>query len=46
MEKYVPNKEQDETSEKSLNDMEISYLFDKEFKVMVTKMLTELGRNE
>ena len=37
-------KEQDKPQKKDLNDMEISYLSDKEFKVMVTKMLTELGR--
>ena len=37
-------KEQDKTSEKDLNEMEISNPPDKEFKVMVIKMLTELRR--
>ena len=37
-------KEQDKTSEKDLNEMEISNPPDKEFKVMVIKMLPELGR--
>ena len=37
-------KEQDKTSEKELNEIEISNLPDKEFKVMVIKMLTELRR--
>ena len=36
-------KEQGKTSEKNLNEREIN-LPDKEFKVMVIKMLTELGR--
>ena len=37
-------KEQDKYSEKELNKTEISSLPDKEFKVMVIRMLTELGR--
>ena len=37
-------KEQDRISEKVLNEMEISNLPDKEFKVMVIKMLMDLGR--
>ena len=37
-------KEQDKTAEKNLNEMEISNLPDKEFKEMVIKMLTKLGR--
>jgi len=37
-------KEQDKTSEKDLSEMEISNLPDKVFKVMVIKMLLELGR--
>lgn len=37
-------KEQDKTSEKELSKMEISNLSYKEFKVMVIRMLTELGR--
>ena len=36
-----PMKEQDRTSEKELHEMEISNLPNKEFKVMVIKMLTE-----
>ena len=35
-------KEQDKTSEKELNKVKISNLPDKEFKVMITKMLTKL----
>ena len=37
-------KEEDKTSEKQLNKMEISNQPDKEFEVMVRKMLTELRR--
>ena len=37
-------KEQNKTSGKKFNEMDISNLPDKEFKVMVTKMLTKLGR--
>ena len=37
-------KEQDKTSEKEPNKMEISNLLEKEFKVMVIKMLTKLRR--
>ncbi|VFV26099.1 Hypothetical predicted protein [Lynx pardinus] len=37
-------KEQDKTSEKELNETEISNRPDKEFKVMVIKMLTKLRR--
>lgn len=36
-------KEQDKTSEKILNEMEVSNLPDREFKEMVIKMLIELG---
>lgn len=32
------NKKQDKTTEKELNEMEISKLLDKELKVMVTKI--------
>ena len=35
---------QDKTSEKELNKTEISNLPAKEFKVIIIKMLTELGR--
>ena len=37
-------KDQQKTSEKELNETEISRLSGKEFKVIVRKMLTELGR--
>ena len=35
-------KEQDKTLEKELNEVGISNLLNKEFKVMIVKMLTEL----
>ena len=38
------SKEQDKTSGKELNKTEISNLSDKEFKVMVIRLLTEPGR--
>ena len=37
-------KKQDKTSEKELNEVEISNLPDKEFKVTIIKMFTELRR--
>ena len=37
-------KEQDKTPEKELSEVEISNLSDKEFKVMIRKMLKELRR--
>ena len=37
-------KDQQKTSEKELNETEISHLSDKECKVIVIKMLTELGK--
>ena len=40
----VQMKKQDKTSEKNLNETEINNWLDKEFKVMVMKMLTEPGR--
>ena len=40
----LQSKEQDKTSEKELNETEISNLPNKEFKVMVIQMLNELGR--
>ena len=36
-------KEQDKTSEKELNETEINNLPGKEFKIIVTNMLTKLG---
>lgn len=35
---YVPNKRTRQTPEKNLNEMEVSNLPDKEFKLMVIKM--------
>ena len=43
-ENLFQRKEQDITSGARLNEMEISNLPDKEFKIMVIKMLIELGR--
>ena len=40
-EEYVPQKGQDKTPETDLNEMGISDLPDKDFKIMVLKMLTE-----
>lgn len=34
----------DKTPEKDLNEMEISKLPDKEFKIMILKMLNDVGR--
>ena len=39
-------KEQNKTSEKSLNEMKTSNLPDKKFKVMVIKILSELGKGK
>ena len=41
---YIPNKEQDKTLETDLNKMEITNLPDREFKITVMKMLTEVRR--
>ena len=38
-------KEQNKSSEKELNDPEINNLPDKEYKIMVIRMLTELSRS-
>ena len=37
-------KEQDKTPEKQLNEMEISHLPDKEFRIMIVKMIQDLGK--
>ena len=37
-------KEQDKTPEKQLNEVEIGNLPEKEFRVMIVKMMKELGR--
>ena len=40
-------KEQDKTQEKQLNEMEIGNLPEKEFRIMIVKMIQDLGkRNE
>lgn len=43
-EKDVPNKERDKTPNKNFNEMEVNNLPDKECKVRVMKLLTQLGR--
>ena len=40
----VQTKEQDKTPEKELSEMEIGSLSEKEFKVMIVKMIKELKR--
>ena len=37
-------KEQDETAEKQLNDVEIGNLPEKEFRIMILKMIQDLGK--
>ena len=37
-------KEQDKTQEKQLNEVEIGNLPDKEFRIMIVKMIKDLGR--
>ena len=37
-------KEQDKTPEKQLNEMEIGNLPEKEFKIMIVKMIQDLGK--
>ena len=37
-------KEQDKTSEKQLNEVEISKLPEKEFRIMIVKMIQDLGK--
>ena len=37
-------KEQDETQEKQLNEMEIGYLPEKGFRLMIVKMIQDLGK--
>ena len=37
-------KEQDKTSEKQLNEVEIGNLPEKEFRIMIEKMIQERGR--
>ena len=39
-------KEREKTPEEELSEVEISNLPDKEFEVMITKMLSKLGREE
>ena len=37
-------KEQDKTSEKQLNEVEIGNLLEKEFRIMIVKMIQDLGK--
>ena len=37
-------KEQDETSEKQLNEVDIGNLPEKEFRIMIVKMIQDLGK--
>ena len=37
-------KEQDKTPEKQLNEMEIGHLPKKEFRIMIVKMIQDLGK--
>ena len=37
-------KEQDKTSEKQLNEVEVGNLPEKEFRIMIVKMIEELGK--
>ena len=37
-------KEQDETPEKQINEMEIGNLPEKEFRIMIVKMIQDLGK--
>ena len=37
-------KKQDKTSEKQLNEVEIGNLPEKEFKIMIVKMIQDLGK--
>jgi len=43
-EEYVPHKGQDKTPEEQLCDVEIDNLLKKEFRVMIVKMIQELGK--
>ena len=44
-EKYIPNEEHDNAPGNNLNEMEISNLPYKEFKIMVIKCLLNWGKN-
>ena len=39
----LPLKEEEKTPEKQLNDMEIGNLPEKEFRIMIVKMIQDLG---
>ena len=41
---YVPDEEQDKTPEKQLNEVEIGNLSEKEFRIMIVKMIQDLGK--
>ena len=40
----IQTKEQDKTPEKQLNEMEIGNLPEKEFRIMIVKMIRDLGK--
>lgn len=41
---YFPNKRRRQNLKKDLNEVEMTYLPDKKFKVMVIKMFSKVGR--
>ena len=46
-EEYVPNERKDEPlGKQNINEVEISSFYDKELKLMVIKVLTDLGRTQ
>ena len=45
-EKYVPDEEQDKTLEEQLSEVEIGNLPEKEFRVMIVKIIQDLIENK
>ena len=46
-EEYVPNERKDEPlGKQNINEVEISSFYDKELKLMVINVLTDLGRTQ
>ena len=43
-EEYVKRKEQDKTPEEELSEVELGNLTEKEFRIVIIKMIKELGR--
>ena len=43
-ESYIPDEGQDKTREKQLNEVEIGNLSEKEFRIMIVKMIQDLGK--